>query len=159
MNLNDSIIMFYLLHFSTFCDYYYLFDQAVKIWYCDGLKEGYFNVQSLHGNSTMVTYCVWFELGDLLWLAWPKVVHPDDVIRASCSQEHTTWTHKYILKHLRNKHSSTMNFNINNVKSKTNTHMNVLCLWMQIMCPRNFEVINHIFKVISQNRSIISMTV
>lgn len=41
-----------------------------------------------------ITYCMRLKFRDLLWLAWPKVVHPDDVICASCGEEHTTWTHR-----------------------------------------------------------------
>lgn len=42
------------------------------------------------------TYCMRFKLWDLLWLARPKIVNSDDVICASSSQEHTTWTHTYL---------------------------------------------------------------
>lgn len=38
------------------------------------------------------THRVGLKLRDLLGLARAKVVHPDDVVRASCSQEHATWT-------------------------------------------------------------------
>lgn len=44
-------------------------------------------------KSTVLTHRVGLEFRDLLRLAGPKVVHPDDVIRASCGQEHTAWTH------------------------------------------------------------------
>lgn len=36
------------------------------------------------------------KLRDLFWLAWAKVVYPDDVVCASCGEEHTTWMHMFL---------------------------------------------------------------
>lgn len=59
------------------------------------LKHSFCKKKQKQKKNTILTHCMGFKFGDLLGLAWPKVVHPDDVIRASCGQEHTTWTHTY----------------------------------------------------------------